>query len=131
MGVLGAPFMVLLDWPMYTPSGYAFFLRQDVNEKIKIILNTWRDRVLMTSKSRYVITTDDGGWLCEEALAAIEKDAQTTDEPCYRFQDLFECDPEGDAIHWGFKSWDDFLSDSSRISINCALSPIRATRSGW
>ncbi len=35
---------------MATPSGYAFFLRKDVNEKLKAILNTWRDDILTTEK---------------------------------------------------------------------------------
>jgi phosphatidylserine decarboxylase len=108
-GLVGLPFQALLDWPMGTPSGHAFFLSKEVNEKMKDILDTWRDGILKTSKSQYVITACDNGWLCKEALTAIENDANLDSRQRLRFQDLFECDPEGDPVHWGFKSWDDFF----------------------
>ncbi|KHN99592.1 phosphatidylserine decarboxylase family protein [Metarhizium album ARSEF 1941] len=108
-GLVGLPFQAILDWPMGTPSGHAFFLSQDVNERMKVILDTWRDGVLKTSKSQYVVTTDDGGWLGNEALMAIEKDANLDSEQWHTFQELFECDPEKDPIHWGFGSWDMFF----------------------
>lgn len=109
LGLIGLPFQAILDWPMGTPSGHAFFLREDVNKRFKVILDTWRDRVLKTSTSKCVVTTDNGGWLCKDALAAFEKDANLDTHRWYRFQDLFECDPEADPVHWGFQSWDDFF----------------------
>ncbi len=56
-GLIGFPFNAILDWPMATPSGYAFFLEPQINEKLKAILNAWRRDVLSTGKSLYVITT--------------------------------------------------------------------------
>lgn len=108
-GLVGLPFQAILDWPMGTPSGHAFFLSQDVNGKFKVILDTWRDGVLKTSKSQHVITTGDGGWLCKEALTAFEKDANLNSQQWHSFQDLFRCDPKEDPVHWGYKSWDDFF----------------------
>ncbi|KAI2466747.1 Phophatidylserine decarboxylase-domain-containing protein [Annulohypoxylon bovei var. microspora] len=104
VGLIGFPFNAILDWPMATPSGYAFFLKAEVNEKLKAILNGWRDDVLMTSKSQYVLTMKEDGWLSPEALTTI---MEATGEPDKLFQDLFNCDTKQD--HWGFKSWDDFF----------------------
>ncbi|KAJ6439038.1 phosphatidylserine decarboxylase [Purpureocillium lavendulum] len=114
LGSLGMPFLAVLTWPMGTPSGHAFFLRDDVNCRLKIILDAWRERVLKTTKSQYVITVDNGGWLCKEALAAIERDANPDDQRRLKFQDLFICDPQGDPVHWGFKSWDEFFTRQFR-----------------
>lgn len=108
VGLIGFPFNTVLDWPMATPSGYAFFLKDDVNEKLQAILNTWKQEVLMTSDSLYVITTKENMWLSEPALKAIEKDTNV-DGVDRKFPELFICDPEGDPVHWGFKSWDDFF----------------------
>ncbi|KAF4993346.1 hypothetical protein FDECE_13461 [Fusarium decemcellulare] len=105
--MIGFPFNTVLDWPMATPSGYAFFLKTEVNAKIKVILDTWRDDVLTTSKSQYVLTTGPGGWLSQEALAALEVDTNMVGQPPLRFDQLFECDTT--RKHWGFKSWDDFF----------------------
>ncbi|ATY64523.1 phosphatidylserine decarboxylase family [Cordyceps militaris] len=109
VGLLGDPFTAILAWPMATPSGYAFFLRRDVNEKIKAILNAWRDDVLTTSKSRHVLTTAEDGWLCKASLAALEQDANAEGGTRYSFSELFECTPTEDPVHWGFKSWDGFF----------------------
>ncbi|KAL7930523.1 Phophatidylserine decarboxylase domain-containing protein [Trichoderma chlorosporum] len=108
VGMIGFPFNAILDWPMATASGYSFFLKPEVNAKIKDILNTWRDEVLMTEKSLYVITTDEDGWLNKDSLLSIENDANVTGQEL-TFQQIFQCDPQGDPKHWGFKSWDDFF----------------------
>lgn len=108
-GLMGLPFQAILDWPMGTPSGHAFFLDPRVNAKLKAVLDSWRDKVLKTSTSQAVITTGVGGWLSKEAVAAIEHDANLDGGRRYTFEQLFDCDPQGDAVHWGFKSWDDFF----------------------
>ncbi|RYP89231.1 hypothetical protein DL770_004498 [Monosporascus sp. CRB-9-2] len=64
----------------------------DANKKLKAILNTWRDDVLMTSKSQYVITTGEDGWLSSEALLSIAADTNATGEKELAFGELFECD---------------------------------------
>ncbi|KAI0201458.1 Phophatidylserine decarboxylase-domain-containing protein [Astrocystis sublimbata] len=109
-GLIGFPFNAILDWPMSTASGYAFFLEPEVNEKLKAILNTWRDNILMTAKSLYVVTTGRDGWLSEAALEAIEDTTNIEGAQQHlTFQQLFQCDPEKDPAHWGFTSWDDFF----------------------
>lgn len=116
--LVGVPFEAILNWPMGTPSGHAFFLEAEVNAKVKRILDTWRDQVLKTRKSLTALTRNKDGWLCEAALEEMENEARTDDGRGHddghggkgrlRFQDVFECDPEGDPVHWGFTSWDDF-----------------------
>ncbi|KAI1631480.1 Phophatidylserine decarboxylase-domain-containing protein [Biscogniauxia mediterranea] len=108
VGLIGFPFNAVLDWPMATQSGYAFFLKREINEKLKVILNKWRDEVLMTKASQYVITTDENGWLCSDALEAIQAVANI-DDGTLKFRDLFKCDPDNDPEHWGFESWDAFF----------------------
>ncbi|EGR46077.1 uncharacterized protein TRIREDRAFT_66935 [Trichoderma reesei QM6a] len=108
VGLIGFPFNAILDWPMATASGYAFFLKPEVNAKLKVILDTWKTEVLMTEKSQYVITTAPDGWLSEDSLVHIENDTNVTDQEL-TFQQIFQCDPQGDPEHWGFKSWDDFF----------------------
>ncbi|KAI5465078.1 phosphatidylserine decarboxylase family protein [Mariannaea sp. PMI_226] len=107
--LIGLPFQAIFNWPMGTPSGHAFFLNHEVNAKLKAVLDYWRDSILATSKSLGVITTGAGGWLSEEAIAAIEQTANLDSRQWYTFEELFHCDPQGDPIHWGFKSWDDFF----------------------
>ncbi|KAJ8120925.1 hypothetical protein ONZ43_g2500 [Nemania bipapillata] len=107
-GLIGFPFNAVLDWPMATPSGYAFFLEPQINEKLKAILNAWRMELLSTGNSLYVVTTESNGWLCEEALKAIEDDTNLEGQNL-KFTDLFICDPTNDPAHWGFTSWDDFF----------------------
>ncbi|PTB67807.1 hypothetical protein BBK36DRAFT_1134723 [Trichoderma citrinoviride] len=96
VGLIGFPFNAILDWPMATASGYAFFLKPEVNAKLKVILDTWKREVLMTEKSQY------------DSLVHIENDTNVTDQEL-TFQQIFQCDPQGDPEHWGFKSWDDFF----------------------
>ncbi|PHH85055.1 hypothetical protein CDD83_983 [Cordyceps sp. RAO-2017] len=110
VGLIGFPFNAILDWPMGTASGYAFFLKAEVNAKFKAILDGWRDDFLTTERSRQVINDGEDGWLSSESLATIERDTNVgTGQDWMTFQELFECDPEGDPEHWGFKSWDDFF----------------------
>ncbi|KAM5356922.1 hypothetical protein ACJ41O_003568 [Fusarium nematophilum] len=109
VGLIGFPFNAILDWPMATQSGYAFFLKDEVNAAFKSVLNSWRDNVLMTSKSQYVLTTAPDGWLSDEARFTIEGDTNVTGEDDLTFEQLFDCDPQGDPVHWGFGSWDDFF----------------------
>ncbi len=108
-GLIGFPFNAILDWPMATQSGYAFFLKAEVNERFKAVLNTWRDDVLMTKKSQYVLTTDEDGWLSTEALLTVASDTNIPGQPELTFDQLFKCDPVADPVHWDFGSWDEFF----------------------
>ncbi|KND93841.1 Phosphatidylserine decarboxylase proenzyme 3 [Tolypocladium ophioglossoides CBS 100239] len=109
--LIGFPFNAILDWLMATPSGYAFFLKREVNASLKAILDKWKIDVLQTDKSLHVITTDDDGWLSKAALKKIEDDTNITGTKL-TFAQLFECDP--DKAHWGFRSWDDFFTRTFR-----------------
>ncbi|KAI0858492.1 Phophatidylserine decarboxylase-domain-containing protein [Xylaria cubensis] len=106
IGLIGFPFNAVLDWPMATPSGYAFFLEQQINDKFKDILNAWKDDVLTKEVSLKVITEEPGGWLSPEALEILEDNANLKGERL-KFAQIFNCDPSKD--HWGFQSWDDFF----------------------
>ncbi|KAH9995363.1 Phophatidylserine decarboxylase-domain-containing protein [Xylariaceae sp. FL0662B] len=89
VGLIGFPFNAILDWPMATPSGYAFFLKPEVNKKLRVILDTWRDDVLMTDKSQHVITTGKHGWLSDEARITVESDTNSWDQFFVReFRDI-------------------------------------------
>ncbi|KAI1109167.1 Phophatidylserine decarboxylase-domain-containing protein [Nemania sp. NC0429] len=107
VGLIGFPFNAILDWPMATPSGYAFFLEKDVNDRLKEILNTWRDDLLSTKASLKVITEAENGWLSPKALKTIENDTNLEGQKL-TFAELFVCDPSKD--HWGFQSWDGFFT---------------------
>ncbi|KAF3066575.1 Phosphatidylserine decarboxylase proenzyme 3 [Daldinia childiae] len=113
-GLIGFPFNAILDWPMATPSGYAFFLRANVNEKFKNILNTWKTNILVNEVSRdLVLTKEPNGWFCEQALEVLTRDSNPTRESDpIPFDVLFKCD-KADP-HYGFASWDDFFTRSFR-----------------
>ncbi|KAL7932959.1 Phophatidylserine decarboxylase domain-containing protein [Trichoderma chlorosporum] len=113
VGLVGFPFNAVLDWPMATPSGYAFFLKPEVNKKFEAILKTWLKDFLQTPASAKVLQPKDGdgippseAWLSEESLEHLEKDSNL-DGQNLKFQEIFECDPTKE--YWGFKSWDDFF----------------------
>lgn len=107
VGLIGFPFNAILDWPMATPSGYAFFLEPEVNEIFKDILNHWKDTVLTTDKSLYVLTEDSNGWLSEEARTTIMQDTNVDGGQDPPFEKVFLCNKTAD--HWNFTSWDNFF----------------------
>ena len=65
--MIGFPISAILNWPMCTISGNAFFLRREVNEQWMKILNKWA-LFLSTPQSANVLTNHEGGWLSEKAL---------------------------------------------------------------
>ncbi|KAF1960851.1 hypothetical protein CC80DRAFT_532410 [Byssothecium circinans] len=106
VGMVGTPFNAILDWPMGTPSGFAFFLDPEVNKMIKKVLNTWA-KFLASPDSAYVLGNDSIGWFSAhgtEDLAATANVGKTT----YKFEELFKCDPSKE--HHGYKSWDEFFT---------------------
>lgn len=106
IGMVGTPFNAILDWPMGTPSGFAFFLDPDVNKMLKKVLNTWAE-YLSSPDSAYVLSNNSIGWFSDhgrEDLAATANIGQTK----YKFEELFKCDPK--AEHHGYKSWDEFFT---------------------
>ncbi|KAK7188676.1 phosphatidylserine decarboxylase family protein [Paraphaeosphaeria sporulosa] len=106
VGMVGTPMNAILDWPMGTPSGFAFFLDPDVNKMLKKLLNAWAE-FLSSPASAYVLGNDCIGWFSEHGtqdLCATANVGKTS----YAFEELFKCDPT--AKHHGFKSWDDFFT---------------------
>ncbi|MDA1378625.1 phophatidylserine decarboxylase associated domain-containing protein [Plesiomonas shigelloides subsp. oncorhynchi] len=72
-GLIGFPINALLDWPMATNSGYAFFANELVNQQFKKILTYWSE-YLSSEASRSVLvdnfperTPKVFGWLSENA----------------------------------------------------------------
>jgi phosphatidylserine decarboxylase len=57
---IGTPINAILDWPMGTKSGFAVFLRDDVDQIFRDILNYW-GRFLQSPKSASTVTTADTG----------------------------------------------------------------------
>ena len=105
VGLIGFPINAIIDWPMCTSSGNAFFLRPDVNEQWSKILKRWA--VYMGSPdSTNVLTDGDDGWLSSIALneLSIKGNNGITS---YSFDQLYICDKS--APHYGYKSWDDFF----------------------
>jgi phosphatidylserine decarboxylase len=119
IGMVGTPFNAILDWPMGTPSGFAFFLDPDVNAMLKKVLNAWA-KFLGSPESTYVLGNDSIGWFSPhgiEDLAATANIGKTS----YNFEELFECDPT--APHYGFKSWDHFFTRHFRADKRPVAAP--------
>lgn len=96
-GLVGFPINAILDWPMGTPGGFAAFLNDKVNARLKAILDKW-SRFLASPRSAYVLNEDPTtGWFGRDARKKMPN-----------FAEDYICDPK--APHWGFTSWDDFFT---------------------
>ncbi|KAG9379131.1 Phosphatidylserine decarboxylase [Pyrenophora tritici-repentis] len=104
--MVGTPFNAILDWPMGTPSGFAFFLDPDVNKMVKKVLNAWAE-FLVSPDSAYVLGDDKIGWLSDHGIHDLPITANVG-QKSYLFEELFECDPSKE--HHGYKSWDHFFT---------------------
>ncbi|EOA81480.1 uncharacterized protein SETTUDRAFT_35314 [Exserohilum turcica Et28A] len=119
VGVVGTPFNAILDWPMGTPSGFAFFLDPEVNKVIKKVLNAWAE-FLASPASAYVLGNDKIGWLSDHGSHDLELTANVG-PTSYSFDELYECDPTKE--HHGYKSWDDFFTRRFREDKRPVASP--------
>jgi len=90
------PFTAILQWPMATTNGLTVMIDPKVNLCIRNMFNAWSS-FLNSSDSRYVLTTDEKGWLGPEAMEQMPD-----------FKQTFVCDPS--KPHWGFDSWDHFFA---------------------
>ncbi|KAF2440297.1 hypothetical protein P171DRAFT_465895 [Karstenula rhodostoma CBS 690.94] len=106
VGMVGTPMNAILDWPMGTPSGFAFFLDPDVNKMLKKVLNAWAE-FLSSPASAYVLGNDSIGWFSNHGTQDLCATANIS-KTDYAFGELFKCDPG--ATHHGFESWDDFFT---------------------
>ncbi|KAF2625870.1 hypothetical protein BU25DRAFT_105035 [Macroventuria anomochaeta] len=138
VGMVGTPFNAILDWPMGTPSGFAFFLDPAVNKMLKKTLNAWAE-FLGSSDSAYVLGDDTNGWFSKhgtEDLAMTANVGQTD----YSFDQIFKCDPS--KKYKGYTSWDSFFTravqedkrpvaspdDDSVIANCCESKPYKVAR---
>lgn len=118
-GLIGFPINALLDWPMATNSGYAFFANELVNQQFKKILTYWSE-YLSSEASRSVLVDNFPeripkvfGWLSENArteMISVACQAEPANSPNRQkpFEHFFNCDPSDK--YYGFKSWDDFFT---------------------
>ena len=113
VGLIGFPISTILEWPMCTSSGNAFFLRREVNEQFAKILKKWAV-FLGTPLSTGVLTDHEDGWLSEEALTELAGKGNNG-LTNYTFDQLYVCDKSAD--HYGFKSWDDFFIREFRAGV--------------
>ncbi|KAA8646930.1 hypothetical protein EYZ11_007572 [Aspergillus tanneri] len=105
IGLVGFPLNAVLDWPMATQSGYAFFLNKDVNLALKKILNKWKD-YLHTRSSANVLTTDN--WFSQEALQKLVDDGNTIEGKTHTFPELYNTRGSTEPP-FNFDTWDNFF----------------------
>ena len=109
-GLVGCPINTILDWSMGTAAGFAAFLNERVNAKLKQVLNAW-GRYLSSSDSTYVLSEEPRrGWFGADALRVMPN-----------FDKDFKCDPN--QPHRGFKSWDDFFTREFRPGVRPVTRP--------
>lgn len=130
---VGTPMAAIFNYPMGTRAGYAFFMNDKVNAKLRDILNYW-GRYLKSEASTYVLNTSSQGWLGEEALKRMAEKAYGDD-----FQKVFKCASSDFDKHLGFKSWDDYFTrefnpgvrpvenpdDPDSIACSCESAPLK------
>nr|POF22269.1 phosphatidylserine decarboxylase proenzyme 3 [Quercus suber] len=120
LGLLAAPMVVILDYPMQTPAGYAAFLEPEVNRVMQNILNEWG--IFLTSpQSAQVLNTEDG-WFSPEGLEALEATANAPLKTQYKFEEFFQT-RDSNATDFGFRSWDDFFTRRLRAGVRPLSSP--------
>jgi len=95
---IGTPINAVLAWPMGTKAGFAAFLKDNVNQQFKKMLNAWA-RFLLTEDSRSTLNDNNGGWFSQVALNSPHM---------IDFRENFVVDPA--KPFWGFRSWDDFFT---------------------
>jgi phosphatidylserine decarboxylase len=116
--IVGLPINAMLDWPMGTPSGFAFFLDPDVNAMLKKVLNVWGE-FLVSPESKYVLNKENG-WFGPQGHKDLTITANLG-EAKYKFEEMFVCDPSEE--YHGFNSWDEFFTRVFREGIRPVASP--------
>ena len=115
VGMVGVPIAAALDWPMGTPSGFAFFLDPEVNAMLKKVLNVWGDFLKSDASAKQCLGDDDAGWFSPHGksdLTAVANNATGTGHSC-SFEELFDCDPT--KPYHGYTSWDAFFTRTFRF----------------
>ena len=112
VGLIGFPINAILDWPMATPAGSAFFIQYPpVNSCLKNILSKW-GAYLQGEASTNVLYPPDG-WLGPRALEALTAKGNQDgfrDRDHYSFAELYQCPDPNNTDTFGFDSWDAFFT---------------------
>jgi len=120
VGMVGVPINAVLDWPMGTASGHAFFLDPDVNRMLKKVLNVW-GQFLKTEQSAACLGNDENGWFGEVGTQDLSAVANGPHGTKLKFEEMFKCDPS--AKYHGYKSWDDFFTRQFQESWRLVAAP--------
>ncbi len=95
--LVGCPLNAVINWPMCTTAGFAFFRHPEVNVQIKKILQYWSATFLATEAScTYMNAKEPDGWWCPTANKKIKIEEYAKYDPTK---------PNG-----GFSSWNDFFT---------------------
>lgn len=129
VGLIGFPFNAVLAWPMATQSGYAFFLKPEVNGKMRVILDTCRDKVLKTGLSQYVLRETKAGSLQPELPKVIAQYTNPTAENGLHLKSCSSATKNGltEDLYLGMP----LLSENSKTSIVSDLLPSQPIITGW
>ncbi|KAF7337683.1 Phosphatidylserine decarboxylase [Mycena sanguinolenta] len=100
-GPIGPPIYMILNGAMNTQGGWTAFLNNELNAQFKRVFDVWAE-FLDSPDSRYVLTSEPGGWFSSSALTALMENFDGLP-----FEKVFVCDPNEE--YWGYKSWDDFF----------------------
>ncbi|KAF2174040.1 hypothetical protein M409DRAFT_62213 [Zasmidium cellare ATCC 36951] len=120
LGLLAAPIVTILDYPMQTPAGYAAFLEPEVNRVMQNILNGWSS-FLTSSQSARVLNSEQG-WFSPSGLKALEATLNAPLNTHYKFEDFFQA-PDPNATYYGFRSWDAFFTRQLKPGVRPLASP--------
>lgn len=112
-GMVGLPINAVLDWPMGTPSGFAFFLDPDVNAILKKLINAWGEFLTSEESAKQALGDKDSGWFSTSGKRELTLTANAASGTEQSFETLFHCDPT--RPYHGYTSWDDFFTRTFRF----------------
>jgi phosphatidylserine decarboxylase len=114
-GMVGLPINAALDWPMGTPSGFAFFLDPAVNKIFKKLINAWGVFLVSQESAEQALGDDSAGWFnpSNKAQLTATANAASFSSKQADFETLFHCDPG--KPHHGYTSWDHFFTRTFRF----------------
>jgi phosphatidylserine decarboxylase len=105
---------------MGTPAGIFAFLREDINECIREMLNEY-GLFLKSSASARVLNTTPEGWFGAQAQEVMVKVAAPNGPPGVKFGDIYECQPT--LPTFGFNSWDEFFIRKFKSNVRPVYQP--------
>ncbi|KAL1589179.1 hypothetical protein WHR41_02339 [Cladosporium halotolerans] len=112
-GMVGLPINAVLDWPMGTPSGFAFFLDPDVNAILKKMISAWGEFLTSGESAKQALADKASGWFGTSGKRELTFTANAASGAEQSFEALFHCDPT--SPYHGYTSWDDFFTRTFRF----------------